>query len=226
MISKTVLRWLTLVALVGLSLGVMVPAASAAFVGTEIGACSNTPITVAGNFFLKKNLTATGTNCIVVHHKNVAIDMNGHTITGDGSVGHDGITDTGTFVESVAIANGKIKNFDHGINFSGFDSDTITLEKIDASSNKADGIFIRGCCNNLTDIKANSNGLHGIFVTECCDLYNKIQANDNAADDGILTEGCCSVLNQVTSNGNGDDGIDVRDCCTGISKIQPTMMTW
>src|SRR5579864_4552040 len=102
MISKTVLRSLILVALVGLSLGMMVPAASA---DTEITACPTT-ITTAGKFFLKTNLTSSG-DCIIVHHGNVAIDMKGHTITGNGTGG--GITDTGTFVESVAITNGKIK---------------------------------------------------------------------------------------------------------------------
>jgi len=66
MISKTVVRWLTLVALVGLSLGVTVPVAAAP-VGTEITACGLPPITVAGNFFLKKNLTATGTDLSLIH---------------------------------------------------------------------------------------------------------------------------------------------------------------
>jgi hypothetical protein len=128
MISKTVPRWLALVALVGLSLGLMAPAASA---DTEITSCPTT-IIAAGTFFLKKNLTSSG-NCIIVHHSNVAIDMRGHTITGDGTGG--GITDTGTFVESVAISNGKIKNFDEGIDFFGLDSDLITIERIDASNN-------------------------------------------------------------------------------------------
>ncbi len=208
MISKTVVRWLTLVALVGLSLGVMVPAASAAFVGTEITACSNTPILVAGNFFLKKNLTATGTDCIRVEHSNVAIDMNGHTITGDGA--HRGITDNGVFVESVAIANGKIKDFDEGIEFFGlfffFHSDLITIEKVDSSGNKGVGIFLEGCCNSLTDIKASNNGDAGLVTLECCSTVNKVTANDNT-DDGVDEEGCCSTASNVTANGNGSAGI-------------------
>ena len=213
MISKTVLRWLTLVALVGLSLGVMVPAASA---DTEITACPFT-ITAAGNFFLKHNLTAAG-DCIIVNHRNVAIDMRGHTITGNGT--GNGITDGGTFVQSVAITNGKIKNFSNGIDFFAFPSrsDLITLERIDASGNKNDGIFIVGCCNSLTKIRANSNGAAGIFVDECCDVYNEIQANDNG-DEGFVTLGCCTGVNKVTTNNNAGDGTDVEDCCSGASNI-------
>jgi hypothetical protein len=213
MISKTVLRWLTLAALVGLCFGVMVPGASA---DTEITACPTT-ITAAGNFFLKTNLTSSG-DCIIVHHRNVAIDMKGHTITGNGTGG--GITDTGTFVESVAISNGKIRNFDVGIDFSGSASDLITLEGVDSSSNKDVGIFIEGCCNSITEVKANDNGDGGIDVEDCCNLFNQIQVNDDAGFDGLFVDGCCNTANQITANGDGDDGIDVRFCCTGISNSQ------
>src|SRR6266851_3438101 len=202
MVSKTVLRWLTLVALVGLSLGVMVPSASAA---TPISACPFT-ITVPGNYEVTKNLTATASDCIKVH-----------TITGDGT--HDGTTDNDIFVQEVAVANGKIKNFETGIDFSGFifcceSSDLITLEKIDASDNKEEGIEIEGCCNNITDVKANRNGAHGIFVDDCCSVYNKIEANDNTGSDGLFA-GCCNTVNQVRADRNKGDGIHMRSCCTG-----------
>src|SRR5216684_4313925 len=207
MISKTVVRWLTLVALVGLSLGVMVPAASAAFVGTEITACSNTPILVAGNFFLKKNLTATGTDCIRVEHSNVAIDMNGHTITGDGA--HRGITDNGVFVDSVAIANGKIKDFDEGIDFFGCcSSELITIEKVDVSNNKGTGIVIEGCCNSITDVKANGDGDDGIFIDDAFNVFNKIQANDNT-ENGIFMTSSSNSLANIKASGNTFAGTDL-----------------
>jgi parallel beta helix pectate lyase-like protein len=211
MISKTVLRWLTLVALVGLSLGLMFTAASA---DTEITSCPTT-ITTAGNFFLKKNLTSTG-DCIIVHHSNVAIDMKGHTITGNGTGG--GITDTGTFVESVAISSGTIKDFLRGIDFRGLDSDLITLERINALNNQGDGIFIRGCCNSLTQIKANNNGGAGIDNPDCCDVFNQIQANDNL-DAGLLETGCCSTATKVTTNDDGDSGTVLTSCCSSASNI-------
>ncbi|SRR5229473_5558948 len=217
MVSKTVLRWLTLVALVGLSLGVMVPAASAA---TSISACPFT-ITVPGNYEVTKNLTAAGTNCINVETNNVAIDLKGHTITGDGT--HAGITDNGSAVDSVAIGNGKIKHFHEGIEFDGdccSNSNLITVEKVELTDNTEDGMFISGCCNNITDVKANKNGDDGVQVGDCCNVFNKIQANDNAAGEGLEDQDCCSTANQITADRNGDDGIQVTSCCTGISTSQ------
>jgi len=218
MISKTVLRWLTLVVLMSLCFGVMVPAASAA--DTEITSCPFT-ITMPGAYFLKKNLTATGTDCIVVETSNVAIDMRGHTITGNGGAFMQrGITDRAFFAESVAISNGKIKNFFFGIAFSG---ELITLERIDASNNKVGGIFINGCCNSITDVKANTNGNDGVRVIGCCNVFNKIQANDNTGNpggEGIEEEGCCNTANQITANHNGDDGMEWKGCCTGVSNSQ------
>ena len=87
---------------------------SGALADTEITSCPFT-ITTAGNFFLKTNLTATG-DCIIVNHNDVGIDMKGHTITGNGT--GSGIS-SGIFVDSVAVTNGKIRNFDDGIDFDG-----------------------------------------------------------------------------------------------------------
>ena len=218
MISKTVLRWLTLVALVGLSLGVMVPAASAA---TSISACPFT-ITVPGLYEVTKNLTATGTDCIIVHSSGVAIDMKGHKITGDGT--HAGITSAPMFVDAVAISHGAITKFGDGIILDN-SSDLITLEKLDVSDNKFDGIRIDGCCNSITDIKANNNGDDGVQVDDCCNLFKKITANDNGltnipAGEGIEEEDCCNTFDQITASRNGDDGIENDGCCTGISRSQ------
>ena len=208
MISKTVLRWLTLVALVGLSLGVMVPAAWA---DTEITSCSNTPLAggPGAHYFLKKNLKATGTNCIVVEDSNVTIDMKGHTIEGDKTVDKHGITDAFVFVEGIAIANGKIKDFDDGIGFFGFFSHVITITHVDSSDNKFDGIFIRGSDNALTDVKANHNGEHGIDLPSSDNLITNSQANDNT-DDGIHTFSQNGVSN-VQTNHNGAAGMFFDD---------------
>jgi parallel beta helix pectate lyase-like protein len=213
MISKTVLRWLTLVALVGLSLGLMVPAASA----TDISSCPFT-ISTAGDFVVTKNLTVAGDDCIKVHHDNVSIDLKGHTITGDGT--HAGITDNDFFCfqRAIAITNGKIKHFHEGIELDC--SELVTIEKIEVTDNAEDGIFVDGCCNSFTDIKANANGDDGVQSDSCCNVFNKIQANDNAAGEGIEEEGCCSTGNQITANDNGDDGILMDDCCSGLSNSQ------
>ena len=211
MISKTVPRWLTLAALVGLSLGVMVPAALA----TDITACPFT-ISSPGTFDVTKNLTATGTSCIKVHSDNVAIDLKGHTITGDKTVGHHGITDEGLFfVTGVAIANGKIKDFAFGIGFFGDCCDSshvITITHVDSSDNKFDGIFIEGSDNALTDVRANRNGEDGIDLGDSSDnLITNSQANDNTSS-GIFADSHNAVSNVRTIHDGGSgmffDGFD------------------
>ena len=118
----------------------------------------------------------------------MAIDLNGKTITGDGS--GDGITDSGVSVKSVAITNGTIKNFDNGINFFGSSSSLITLERITSSRNAGDGIFIENCCNSLTRIKANGNGGVGVYIDNCCNAFNNIIANNNGSTIGVVTLNC------------------------------------
>ena len=207
MISKAVRCWLTLVALVGLGLGVMVPAASA---DTEITSCSDTPLAAGpgAHYFLKKNLKATGTHCIVIHDSNVTIDMKGHTIEGDKTAGKNGITDTGIFVQGVAIANGKIKDFNDGIEFFGSFSHIITIDHVDSSGNKDLGIFIKGSDNALTDVKANHNGEGGIELDSDDNLITNCQANDNGSD-GIFVEEHNAVSN-VQTNHNGGAGMFFR----------------
>jgi parallel beta-helix repeat protein len=199
-ISKTGLRWLTLAALVGLSLAVMVPAASA----TDITSCPFT-ITVPGLYVVTKNLTATGTDCIKVHSSNVAIDMKGHTITGDKSAGHDGITDNGIFVEGVAISHGKVRNFDTGIDFFGLFSHVISIDWVDSSDNKGTGIFILGGDDSITFVRANRNGNRGVRISSGDNLFNFVEANDNK-DAGIRATSH-NGISRVTANHNGDDGI-------------------
>ena len=215
MVSKTVLRWLTVVALVVFSSGLMVPDASAQ--PTQITSCPTT-ITAAGSFIVKSNLSSTG-DCIIVHHSNVSIDMNGKTLTGNGTGG--GITDGGVFVQSIAISNGKIKNFNEGIDFSGSNSDLITLERINALSNTDDGIFIQGCCNSLTQIKANNNGGAGVFVNGGNDVLTDIEAISNG-DVGVAALDCCSTVSSVTASNNKDDGVDVQGCCSSANNILST----
>ncbi len=207
MVSKTVLRWLTLVALVGLSLGVMVPAASAA---TSISACPFT-ITVPGNYEVTKNLTATGTSCIKVHSDNVAIDLKGHTIKGDKTEGNDGITDNCFGESGVAISHGKIMDFDDGIDFcSGRD---ISIDQVDSSDNAGDGIDIEGSDNTFTFVKADRNGGLGIDNDSSGDLFSNVEASNNK-DSGIIVDDE-NGFTKVTASHNGDNGLDL----TGTDNI-------
>ena len=167
---------------------------------------------------VKSNLSSTG-DCIIIHSNNVAIDMNGKTLTGNGT--GNGITDGGVFVQSVAISNGTIKNFGEGIHFFGSDSDLITLERINALDNSAHGIFILGCCNNLTKIKVNRNGGPGVRISGCCNGIDDVVANNNG-NVGVVTLACCSTVTDVTAKNNGDIGVDAEGCCSTATNITST----
>ena len=73
----------------------MLLAASTSRADTAVSACGT--LSPAGNYFLTKNLTSSGT-CIVIGDQGVSFDMQGHTITGNGT--GDGITDGGAAISS------------------------------------------------------------------------------------------------------------------------------
>ncbi len=215
MISKTVLRWLTLVALVGLSLGVMVPAASA----TDITTCPFT-ISSPGTFVVTKNLTATGTSCIKVHSDNVAIDLKGHTITGDKTVGHHGITDEGLFfVTGVAIANGKIKDFADGIGFFGDCCDSshvITITHVDSSDNK---FIFADSHNAVSNVRTIHDGGSGMFFDGFDNVVTKSTASNNTGD-GMEFDDDDNRVSDSTANDNTVVGMDLHFCCNNtVTKV-------
>jgi hypothetical protein len=91
-----------------LALGLSASAREAAAV-TNIDSCHT--ITQSGSFKLTKNLQANGT-CLIVAADFVTIDLNGHTITGNGTgtgIGDD-IGDAQSHSGTV-VRNGTITNF-------------------------------------------------------------------------------------------------------------------
>jgi hypothetical protein len=88
MLSKTAKHWLSVVAILIPGVGAAAPVAWAA-TPTTISACPYT-ITAPGAYILTKNLTAVGVSCITIAAPGidyVAIDLEGHSITGDGTGG-------------------------------------------------------------------------------------------------------------------------------------------
>jgi hypothetical protein len=212
----------------------MLFAASTSRAATAVSACGT--LSAAGNYFLTKNLTATGT-CIVIGSEGVSLDMRGHSIMGDGSTG-DGISDGGGGFESMAIANGTIQRFNVGI---GLDtSGSVVIRNVDSSKNAKAGIIIGSCCSTLDTVSANNNGTVGIITNDCCytlssvtvtkngggggivaggngcctTLFNSIVSGNGGA--GLFMEGCCSFLIGSLVSGNTGDGVDMNDCCNFV----------
>lgn len=181
---------------------------------TPVSACGT--LSPAGNYFLTKNLSATG-DCLVIGAKNVAIDLKGNTITGNGT--GSGITDGGFARNFAIIANGKIRNFQRGVNLTG--SEGVILSNLDSSKNTDEGIFISGCCNTLNSVTANNNSDAGIDIDSDDSSLTKIQANGNGGG-GILITECCNLLDASTANKNTGIGvqINVDDSFVVSSKMQ------
>jgi Right handed beta helix region len=181
---------------------------------TAVSACGS--LSAPGNYFLTGNLSATG-DCLVIAADNVAIDMKGKTITGNGTGA--GITDAASTHDFAIIANGKIRNFNTGIDLE--QSGKSIISNIDSSKNTGDGIFIFFCCNTLNAVTTNGNGGVGIEMDSEDSSLSNIQANGNAGG-GIFNGECCNTLVGSTVNNNGGVGVQMgggRSFVVG-SKIQ------
>ena len=185
----------------------MLLAASPSHADTAVSACGT--LSSPGKYFLTTNLTSSGT-CILVTSEGVSLDMKGHTITGDGS--GDGISDGGVKFESMAIANGKIRNFNDGIGL--HNSCCVVIRNVDSSKNTNFGVLIAKCCSTLDSVIANNNGSDGIEALDCCYTLNNIQANNNGGG-GVIskTSACCTTLSNSTVSKNAGVGVDMENCC-------------
>jgi hypothetical protein len=185
-----------------------------AMADTAVSSCQT--LSAAGNYFLTTNLTATG-DCIHITSDGVALDLKGHTITGDGSGA--AINDDGFSLDSFAIGNGKIRHFDEGIDMGS--SCCGAINNVDSSNNTSTGIFVGDCCGTLNSVKANNNGGAGILALDCCYEINKAQVTGNGAG-GIVSSGCCTSVTGGTAANNTGVGIAGDECCNSVvtSKVQ------
>ena len=179
-----------------------------AIITNPISACGT--LSSPGAYFLTGNLSATG-DCLVIAADNVAIDMKGKTITGNGSGA--GITDGGFQHPSVIISNGTIRNFGTGIDLE--NSGEAIISNVDSSKNAGDGIFIDRCCNTLNSVTTNGNGGSGIVIDSDDSSLSNIQANGNS-DGGIFISNCCNTLVASTVSNNTGIGVEMEGCCSFV----------
>jgi hypothetical protein len=204
-----------------LLLGIGTPL-GAAWAATTISTCPYT-IATSGDYVLAANLKAAGT-CITIAANTVTINLHGHKITGNGT--GFGITDGGSFVQAIVIANGVIQNFDTGIYFGAPFSHPITITEVSVQNNTHTGIVIYGDATVMNSA-SNNNGGDGTFFTSVAAIYAS-EANENQGY-GISGNGPTFVIGSKTNsnalsgmalrvssqvidseaNGNGGNGIDV-----------------
>jgi hypothetical protein len=227
MMKSKLLLWL---GVIPLCVAIFTAVPSSASAQTVLTACGT--ITSSGNYVLKTNLSTSG-DCFVIAADNVAIDMKGHTIKGDGT--GSGITDSNVRHPYLIVSNGKIQNFNMGINLE--NSGLATFNKLQVTNNTAGGIYVDQCCNTFNSIKANNNGGAGLENDGCCSVLTKVQTNGNGGAGmelydccysitggtaknnggiGIDAEGCCSAIHDALATGNASHGIYVNDCCNFV----------
>jgi Right handed beta helix region len=184
--------------------------------GAQTGLSSCQTLSAPGNYFLMNNLNATG-DCLVIGAANVAIDLKGKNIKGNGT--GSGITDGGTAQNFAIIANGNISGFNDGVNLQA--SGQAIISNLNSSNNVADGVIIGNCCNTLSAVTTNNNGDVGIVILSDDSNLTNIQANKNA-DGGILVTRCCNTLIGSTVSNNTGIGVEIEQDVSSVvnSKIQ------
>lgn len=207
LIERVLLTCSGLVGVIALLLIAALPAHAA----TALSACG--ALSTAGDYFLSKDLTSSGT-CITITVNGVSLDMKKHTITGNGT--GDGISDGGNFLESMALANGTIRNFNVGVDLG--NSESLVIKNLDSSNNASTGILMGECCFTLDSVTANNNGADGIDAVSGIGSYtlNKVTARNNHGDGINIGSGGDSSISNSTISGNGSVGVLNTGCCTSV----------
>lgn len=181
-------------------------------------------ISSSGSYYLTQSIDAGGAAGINISASNVTIDLNGYTISSDGSGAASGIF-CSTAVTNITIKNGIITTWGgHGINAT--NATHCTLQDIQASNNNLSGIStgnsarVHGCNtsenlfdgintgmqSNVTYCTATGNGTDGIDINSNSSV-SECLATDNGQN-GIEGSTNCQVSNS-TGNNNAEDGISL-----------------
>lgn len=169
-------------------------------------------INQSGSYRLSSNLTVPAdTNGIVIQADNVTLDLNGFSITGNGS--GEGITDNGTAHKGISVRNGTVVNFHFGINLRS--SNQSDVEQIRALNNDHAGILV-GDSSIVSGNVASGNGAsvgNGVGINT--GAFTTISRNNtsNNHGDGIGASSDDTIV-ENTSSGNTANGIDVTPGCT------------
>ena len=178
-IRRSLAPVVTLLVIVGVILGTYEPVAADP---KEIKKCQT--ITKPGAYQVEKNLSAKG-DCLVVEANFVTIDLDGFTITGNGT--GRGITDDGVARKGITIRNGTITSFSVGVDLGNGSGHVV--EHVRAIAN-TDGLIVgpRSFVNRNIAVE---NLRNGIF-TDCPSLITSNIARSNGVLNFIQFFGCGS----------------------------------
>jgi parallel beta-helix repeat protein len=130
----------------------------------------------------------------------LTIDLNGHTIDGngldDGPTDEVGITTLGQ--RDVTVLNGTISRFETGIASSG---ERATFKSLIVRANTGDGLYIVGSSTRVLSTTADRNGSMGINLLADSAQITGCTANDNSLV-GINVIGDDSAIGKNTAHGS------------------------
>jgi parallel beta-helix repeat protein len=194
--------------------------------------------TITTNITLTSDLACVASNGLNVGADGIVIDLNGHTISGDGT--HNGIYNSGH--TNVVIKNGTISHFLIGVELlAGANSNTV--QNVRTKDNDSAGIFVNvsssdqltgnsaflntsagiivqlGSGNQLTGNWVEANGADGIEVVNSSGfVVSRNTALNNHASGIEPDAGASGLLSRNVANGNGNDGISVADSVVTLTR--------
>ena len=123
-------------------------------------------ITQPGSYYVTTNLTATGDG-IIIDTNDVALDLGGFTLSGDGGASDDGVNITSQ--SRVSIRNGTVRNFGAGVHIDPGSAE-VTVEDMTVIGNVT-GLSASSSASTLSlvrsvfrRVRAISNTSTGIFI--------------------------------------------------------------
>ncbi|MBL8201743.1 MAG: right-handed parallel beta-helix repeat-containing protein [Chromatiales bacterium] len=186
-------------------------------------AIASAPFTIAapGRYYLTRNIVSPGAQvAISVAADNVIIDLGGFTLGGNDAVGSFGIRLSGDRV-NVTVVNGVVRDFQIGLDSSGFLNRFMQIRQVAAYSNVR-GFSLLGTGITLTDCVAADNTESGIYFPADRSVIRNCHVQNNGSQ-GITLGGNQSLIerNLVRSNSAGDISVQnnfntVRENVVGL----------
>jgi hypothetical protein len=187
-----------------------------------------TTISQPGSYVVNRNLSAAG-DCLVVAVDSVTIDLDGFTISGNGTGA--GIVESPALAtrRNVTVRNGAVTGFANGVSLP--HGESVTVERVNASGNTGIGISVgnyatvrasHASFNGGTGIRAElgasvsgnavaRNAGSGISVSEGGNVSSNVVRNNTGF--GIVVDCPGLVFANTTSNNVGGNYHDISGGC-------------
>jgi parallel beta-helix repeat protein len=173
--------------------------------GQALASNASCGATITTNTKLDSDLTNCPSNGIVIGADNITLDLNGHTIGGDGvpagACFDEGICDLGISNDEghagVTITGGAVRGFDIGISVLGGSENR--LQRVASANNSTFGLILGGSAGSRIDHNSSvDDGVSGILLFDSTD--SRIDHNSVAGTTGYAMPVSGSSHNRIEQN--------------------------